>query len=75
MMIPFRERRRSLLFPRLASPLLSKTDDLDTDDNTGIVFQEISIADEFDERFLEEMERDKPSEWLVMKEVRLFVNF
>jgi hypothetical protein len=50
--------------------LLSKNDNGDSDQRNERLFEEIDISEEFDEKFLEELERDKPSDWMVMKEVR-----
>jgi hypothetical protein len=50
--------------------LLSKNDNGDSDARNERLFEEIDISEEFDEKFLEELERDKPSDWMVMKEVR-----
>ena len=56
--------------PRSKVVSLSSKNDNDDNESNGRLFEEIDISEEFDEQFLEELERDKPSDWMVMKEVR-----
>ena len=47
---------------------MSRNDDNNPQDDDKI-FEQIDINKEFDAKALEEMEREQPSEWRVMKEV------
>jgi hypothetical protein len=37
--------------------------------NQELFFEDVNIATDFDEEALEEMEKEQPSEWMIMKEV------
>jgi hypothetical protein len=53
-----------------SSSVLSKVGDGDKQKDEDKVFEQMDITQEFDTEALEEMEREQPSEWMIMKEVR-----
>ena len=59
----------ALQYPKAQSDssLFATDDDNGNDDNT--LFEEMDVTQEFDAEALEEMEREQPSEWMVMKEL------
>lgn len=65
-----RSLHTSSFHPRSVKSSLSSKSDNDNNESNERLFEEINISEEFDEKFLEELERDKPSEWMVLKEVR-----